>query len=196
MVTTLFLLKNDLKTFIKENFGKLVIAGIIFITSAILGVRGAINIADIAEYCEVKNSALYKCLLNEGSLLVLFFLSLALYVVALFVVFVCSYGNLTLFLSYVVVVLRGYFCFFHAMVLLRYLGFKAMVFFVLYTAAVMFATFLYICYVTYVRECGLRYKYGWGELTRLCRASVPFYFAWGAVLILEVLAVGIGCLFI
>ena len=196
MNISLFLYKGDVRCFFRRNLAKFIFAGIIVALAIIFAARNAFTLEDVNDYFESRSVPLFAFARGDGSLFVLFLISILEYALMLSFVLLCSYNDFLLFLSFAIVAYKAYMNVFNALVIFRYFVVRSLPFVILYLAFTAVLLCFLVGYIAFVMNSQCRYRYGIKEIKHLVCICVPLYIAFAVLLVLQILLICIGCAFI
>ena len=186
----------DFKRFVRNNLFKLIVCGVIILVVLLVGIYNAINFVDFVKYYEEKGGAIISYLRNESSALGVFFVFFIENALFSAVVLLCSYSDFTAFIGFVVLPVKVYKTIFTDIIILRYCGIFALIYFILHFIVTLLQVFALFCMCAINFNGSLRYKFCFSEIVESLKSFIIPLVVLALLCVVECLFMVIGGLFI
>ena len=193
---SIYLLKQDAKSFVKRNLGKIIVYIIVFILCTILAIANVVSLDSISDYFENKTSALFSFIRGEGTLFGLMLITLVEKALIVFLIYVASFTEITTFLHLPIFAYMAYTDIFKVIIVLGYFGVRGIIFAILYLSVLIIFLAIFIANSITIVNSHLRWKYGIKELKCLVIQTIPMLLVYAIIYLLKIISISFGCLFI
>lgn len=168
-------IKSGISNLLRENTFQFFLGLIVIFIFAIFGIKAAFNIDDVTAFVSNKNTAIFLFVRGKGNAFSCM-LGILIEFALIFAIFLlCSLNPFTAHLSFVLLAIKTYRCFYFLFVICRFLRASCILFSIFYTLFTIIWLVIVLFYVLYlVHYCRNRCSYTNG-IRQLILNSVPFY---------------------
>ncbi len=196
MAINMFLYKNDVRKFVRQNISKFIIFTAIVLLALIFAIKNVFSLPSVSDFFENKNSSFFSFLKGEGSMLTLAFVSFLEVAGLVFLFLLFSLNDFTTLFYFLIVWIKAYSSFRKIFAILLYFGVKALPLFILYLLSLLFLLFCLVLHVICIINSRLRLKYGLNELKCLLTKFSFIHALYAIAVVFSLISIGVGALFI
>ena len=177
--------KRDFFSFLRRNTLKMIICAIIVGLVALVAINNGLTLPDYCDYFEKDGTAIFCVFRQDRGLFSDFFSRLFECAILLAIVILCSFNDFLSLFSLAVLVIKSYKAIFVDIIVIRFLGAGAIVYFVLHLIVMLCCLFAYSCACCLVINSSNRYCYGFKEMGGVCKELIFVVIGLVALVIVE-----------
>ena len=153
-------IKNDIKNFCRNNIWIILLCCAVFLIGTICGVNKTFQLDDIEDALTTNKSVMFLYITNKSSFFS-FFICMILYQSLIYFIFlIAAYNNFTCYLSYIMLFILPFICFYHLSLFIGYFLLKGLIFSIFY---ILFLTIIFLINnIIFLIILSSKYRYCYG----------------------------------
>lgn len=188
--------KNDFRDFLRKNTVKFILFSVIILITAIIAVKNGLILENFCDYFEKKSNIELRLIRGEKTIFSYLLLRLIESVIIFALIVACSYNDFTALFCPLILIYKVYKNLFVDVIILRYLGICAIIYFIIRIITLILYELAYSCACSLLINNSCRYCYGFNEITGVFKSLIPSVIGVGIIIIVESVLIGITLIFI